>query len=208
MQQRVSDEAVRLFTISKWGWIKRQQTKFDTQERQTTREFVTGESHYYLGNRYPLDVEYHAGPPSVVIRNKKTMDLIVRLGSIIAQREHVLLEWYRHQLKGILPAIITKWETTIDVQVAEWGVKKMKTKWGTCNIAAQRIWLNLELIKKPQHCIEYVTAHELVHLLERHHNDRFNGFMTHFMPQWRHYRDDLNRAPLGHESWESQLSED
>lgn len=198
----VNDEAVRLFTISKLPWIKRQQAKFTGQERQSAREFVTGESHYYLGRRYRLNVIYQEAAPAVVVRNRKTMDLFVRVGSDTAARERVLLTWYRYQLKEEVAPLISKWEAITGVTVTEWGVKQMKTKWGTCNREAGRIWLNLELIKKPAQCVEYIILHELVHLLERHHNDRFTAYMNRFMPLWGHYREELNRSPLGHATWE------
>jgi predicted metal-dependent hydrolase len=167
----VDDEAVRLAVISRLAWIKRQQGKFEGQERQSAREYVSRESHYYQGNRYLLNVVYHDAPPKVVVRNKTTLDLFVRTGSDRAQRERALLAWYRKQLKHMIPPLIAKWEAIIGVEVADWGVKQMKTRWGTCNIEARRIWLNLELIKKPAHCLEFIIVHEMVHLLERHHND-------------------------------------
>lgn len=191
-----------MLVITRLGWIKRQQAKFASQPRQTEREYVSGESHYFLGYRYLLNVEYKDAPPKVNIRNKTTIDLIVRPNSDPETRERILNAWYRRELKAIVPAIITKWEGIIGVQIAEWGIKQMKTKWGTCNIGARRIWLNLELVKKPIHCIEYVIVHELVHLLERHHNDRFMGFMDKFLPNWRFLRDELNAQPLAHEDWE------
>lgn len=199
---RINDEAVRLFTISRLAWIKRQQAKFQGQERQSAREFISGESHYFQGCRYLLNVVYCAGSPAVNIRNNKTLDLLVRPGSDTHERERVLTNWYRRQLKEEITPLIAKWEEIIGVQVAKWGVKQMKTKWGTCNIEASRIWLNLELIKKPAHCLEYIIVHEMVHLLERHHNERFMMYMNRFMPLWQHYREELNRAPLGHETWE------
>lgn len=112
-----------------------------------------------------------------------------------------MMQWYRQQLKVILPDLIAKWEPVIGVQISSFGVKKMRTKWGSCNISARRIWLNVELAKKPQHCLEYIVVHEMVHLLEKHHNARFIGFMDQFLPQWRTYRDELNRYPLAHEDW-------
>jgi predicted metal-dependent hydrolase len=199
---QVNDESVRLFTISRLAWIKRQQAKFENQERQSAREFVSGESHYYQGNRYLLNVMYQKGSPAVIIRNNKTMDLYVRPGSDTSERERILNTWYRKQLKEEIAPLIAKWEAIIGVKVAEWGVKQMKTKWGTCNSNAQRIWLNLELIKKPVHCLEYIIVHEMIHLLERHHNERFIAYMNSFMPLWQYYREELNRAPLGHESWD------
>jgi len=199
---RINDEAVRLFTISKLGWIKQQQAKFAAQERQSPREFVNGESHYYQGSRYLLNVVYHKGTPTVVVRNHKTLDLFVRPDGDVAERERVLTAWYRRRLKEETAPLLAKWEAIIGVTADEWHIKQMKTKWGTCKIEARRIWLNLELVKKPVHCLEYVIVHELVHLLERHHNERFVAHMNSFLPQWRHYREELNRSPLGHAEWE------
>ena len=198
----VDDEAVRLYAVSKLAWIRRQQAKFEKQERQSAREYVTGESHYYRGRRYLLNVVYHDGPPQVALRNNTRIDLIVRNGSDAAKRERVLLDWYRKKLKEAIPPLIAKWEPVVGVEVAEWGVKRMKTKWGTCNIEARRIWLNLELAKTSPHCLEYIIVHEMVHLLERNHTDRFVAYMNRFMPQWKLYRDELNRGPLAHETWE------
>ena len=198
----VDDEAVRLAVVSRLAWIQRQQAMFENQQRQSAREYVTGESHYYWGNRYLMNVIYEDAPPKVVIRNKTKLDLYIRPGSDTAQRERVLLAWYREQVKAAIPPLIEKWEATIGVDVAEWRVRRMKTKWGTCTIEARRIWLNLELVKKPPRCLEYIIVHEMVHLLERHHNDRFTGYMDHFMPQWQLFRDELNRAPLSHEDWD------
>lgn len=193
---KVDDETIRLFAISKLRWIKKNQAKFQAQPRQSKREYVSGESHYYKGDRYLLNVIYHSSAPKVVVRNKTYIDLYVRHGSIQEQREQVLINWYRQQLKAEIPRLIAKWEEVIGVKTNDWGVKKMKTKWGTCNIQAKRIWLNLELIKKPQHCLEYVIVHELVHLLERNHGDRFKAYMTKFMPTWSFYKDELNRLPI------------
>ena len=117
------------------------------------------------------------------------------------QREKVLNEWYRRELKARIPPLIEKWEEIIGVQIAEWGVKRMKTKWGSCNIEARRIWFNLELAKKPLPCLEYIVVHEMVHILERHHNERFTSLMDAFLPSWRISRDELNRFPLKHEKW-------
>ena len=197
----VDDEAVRLAVISKIAWIRRQQKKFEGQDRQSVREYVTGESHYLWGERYLLNVAYHQAPPKVELRNKSKIDLYVREDSDREKREQVLQEWYRTQLKEAIPSLIEKWEEIVRVEVADWGVKRMKTKWGTCTVEAKRIWLNLELAKKPPLCLEYIIVHEMVHLMERHHNDRFVALMDQFMPKWRLHRDELNQAPLGHEEW-------
>ena len=199
---RVDDEAVRLAVISRMAWIKRCQAKFEGQERQSAREYVSGESHYFQGRRYLLNVVYHDAPPKVIIRNKTTLDLFVRTGSDAAKRERVLVAWYREQLKEMIPPLIARWEAIMGVKVAEWGIKRMKTRWGSCNIEAHRIWVNLELIKKPVHCLEYIIVHEMAHLLERLHNDRFTEHMDKFMPQWRFFREELNKAPLGYAAWE------
>ena len=163
---------------------------------------MSGESHYFLGRRYLLNVVYHDAPPKVIIRNKTTLDLFARTGSDTAKRERVLVAWYRQQLKEMIPPLIARWEAIMGVEVAEWGVKRMKTRWGSCNIKARRIWVNLALVKKPAHCLEYIIVHEMAHLLERLHNDRFVAHMDKFMPQWRFFRDELNKAPLGYAAWE------
>lgn len=197
----INDEAVRLAIIDKLAWIKRQRAKFAEQPRQSKREMVNGESHYVLGQRYRLRVQERMGAPGVAIRGIAHLDLFVRPGSTAEQREAILLAWYREQLKALIPPLLGKWQPVIGVDAVTWGIKKMKTKWGTCNVAAKRIWLNLELAKKPVHCLEYILVHELVHLLERDHNDRFTVLMDGFLPQWRSCREELNRSMLGYEEW-------
>jgi predicted metal-dependent hydrolase len=198
---RLDDEAVKLAVISRLGWIKRQQNKFKEQERQTAREYVSGESHYFQGARYRLNVILQDAPGKVIIRNRQFIDLYVRPTSTTEQRQRVMSAWYRIYLKETLPLLIAKWETILGVTVAEWGIKQMKTKWGTCNIEASRIWLNLELAKKSPRCLEYIVVHEMMHLLERLHNDRFRALMNQHLPQWELIRDELNREPLAHEDW-------
>jgi len=192
----LSDDAVRLAVIGKLSWIKKQQAKFDAQPRQSPREMVKGESHYFLGQRYRLRVLEHHGAARVR-RGIAFLDIYARPETTAEQRERILQQWYRGQLKALIPPLLEKWQPAIGVQVADWGVKKMKTRWGTCNIVARRIWFNLELAKKPVQCLEYIAVHELVHLLERHHNDRFRALMDQFMPQWRLHRDGLNQTPVG-----------
>jgi predicted metal-dependent hydrolase len=198
---RVSDDAVRLAVIGKLGWIKRQRARFDAQPRQSEREMVSGESHYFLGRRYRLRVVERHGATRVVVRNNRTLELQVRRHADAQARERVLHRWYRQHLRELVPPLLTKWEATLGVQVAVWGIKRMKTRWGTCNADARRIWLNLELAKKPVQCLEYLVVHELTHLLERHHNDRFVLLMDRHLPNWREHRQELNAAPLPHESW-------
>ncbi|GAB6126277.1 M48 family metallopeptidase [Humidesulfovibrio idahonensis] len=197
----LTDEAVRLAVIEKLAWVKKHKTRFVNQPRQSQREMVNGESHYFLGQRYRLRVHEQAGSPKVALRGVAIIDLFARPGTSSEQREAILLRWHREQLKILLPPLLEKWQTIIGVQASFWGIKKMRTKWGSCSIKARRIWLNLELAKRPIQCLEYVLVHELVHLLERHHNTRFTALLDQFMPQWRQFRDQLNEVPLGHEDW-------
>jgi predicted metal-dependent hydrolase len=197
----VSDEAVRLAVIGKLGWIRKQKAKFADQPRQSQREMVNGESHYFQGRRYRLRVYEQDGPAKVSLRGIASIDLFVRPGTGVTQRETVLQRWYRDQLKALIPPLLEKWQTIIGVGVNDWGVKKMKTKWGSCNPAARRVWFNLELAKKPIPCLEYIVVHELLHLLERNHTPRFTALIEAHIPQWRRYREILNKTPLGHEDW-------
>jgi predicted metal-dependent hydrolase len=198
---RLDDEAVRLAVISRLGWIRRRQAEFERQDRQSRREMVTGESHYFQGRRYRLDVIEHDGPASVQLANNTTMTLRVRPGTAAAYREAVLQQWYRERLREQLPPLLARWERKAEVTVDEVRIKKMKTRWGSCTSEARRIWLNLELAKKSVRCLEYILVHEMVHILERHHNDRFRQLMSALMPTWRVRREELNRAPLAHEDW-------
>jgi len=195
------DDAVRMAVISRIGWIRRRQKEFIEQERQSPREYLSRESHYFLGQRYLLNIIEHEGKSGVTVRNKSTIDLYVPKGSDWEKKERVLTGWYRRELKALIPPLIEKWEPIIGVHVSDWGVKKMKTKWGSCNAKAGRIWINLELAKKRPHCLEYIIVHEMVHLLERHHNENFRDLMDRFLPQWQMYRDELNQMPLVHETW-------
>lgn len=198
----VDDDAVRLAVIDKLGWIKRQKAKFVEQPRQSQREMVNGESHYFLGKRYRLRVHIKDAPARVAVRGIASLDLFVRPVTTTTQREAVLLRWYREQLKAMIPSLIEKWRPVVGVEVGAWGVKKMKTKWGSCNTTSRQIWLNLELAKKPIQCLEYIVVHELVHLLERNHTERFSALMDGFLPDWRVRRETLNRGILGYEIWD------
>lgn len=198
---RLDDQAVRLAVVSRLGWIRRKQEEFEQQVRQSQREMVTGESHFFLGRRYLLDVIEEDSRPSVRPVHHETMELRVRPGSDRQARELVLQQWYRRQLREQIPALLAKWAPKVGVTIADVRIKKMKTLWGSCNAEARRIWLNLELIKKPVSCLEYILVHEMVHLIERHHTERFRELMDEVMPSWRLFRDRLNRAPLAHEEW-------
>ena len=197
----VSDEAVRLAVVGKLGWIKRQRARFAAQPRQSSREMVSGETHFFQGRRYRLRVIKGDGAQQVIRRNKSTLELHVRPESTVGQRQRVLQQWYRQHLRELVPPMLEKWQRVLGVKVSEFGIKKMKTKWGTCNIQARRIWVNLELAKKPVACLEYLVVHELCHLLERNHNDRFTSIMDKHLPTWRMSRKELNSEPLANENW-------
>lgn len=197
---RMNLDTIRIFAISKLNWIKKQQTKLRNQEREAPREFLNRESHYFNGKRYLLEVIEQDAAPKVELKHSK-IELYVRPQTNREKMKSILDEWYRSQLKASLPTLIEKWEKKMNVRVNEFGIKKMKTRWGTCNRKAKRIWLNLELAKKPGECLEYIVVHEMVHLLERNHNDRFTSLMNAFMPKWRFYKDELNRLSVRHEDW-------
>lgn len=198
---KVNDDAIRLFAISKLGWIKRNQRKFDRQERIPAREYKERESHYFQGRRYLLNIIEHDAAPNVVLKSKKYIELYVRPGTTKEKCHEIMTEWYRKELKSQIPEIIAKWEKILDVEVNDWHVKQMKTKWGSCNIDKKRILLNLELAKKPERCLEYIVVHEMIHLLERHHNDRFLYYMDTYLPNWRQLKDELNKLPVSHADW-------
>jgi predicted metal-dependent hydrolase len=199
---KTPDSAIRLAVVGKLGWIKRQRAKFDGQSRQSEREMIEGESHYFMGRRYRLRLILQSGPAAVALRNSTTLELSVPPELRAADRERVLHRWYRAHLRQIIPPLLAKWEVLLGVRAEAWGIKKMKTKWGACNADTKRIWLNLELAKKPIACLEYLVVHELVHLLERRHGDRFIALMDRHMPNWRLHRQELNAAPLAHENWQ------
>lgn len=197
---RMDLDTIRIFALNKLQWIKKQQAAFREQARETPREYLSRESHYFKGKRYLLEVIEVEAKPRVVLQHK-TIELYIRPHMDTMARAKVLDEWYRQEMKKILPDLIAKWEAIIGVQTTSFGIKKMRTKWGSCNTVAKRIWLNLELAKKPLECLEYIVVHELVHLLERSHNERFVAYMDEFMPNWRLYRTALNSLPFRHLDW-------
>lgn len=190
----VTDDNVRLTVISRLKWIRKQQSRFLRQPRQSRREILSGERHYVFGRSYLLEVVERRGRHEVLVKDNSTLSLYVSPGTSQSDRERVLNEWYRDLMKNRITALLEKWQPIIGKDVAEWGVKRMKTRWGSCNINRRRIWLNLELARKPVECLEYVLVHEMVHLYERHHNGDFERYMDKYMPQWRLHRDTLNQS--------------
>jgi predicted metal-dependent hydrolase len=193
-------DTIRVYVISKLGWIKAQQRKIAKQDRETPREYLERESHYLWGKRYLLSIYEEARPPEVTLSHQKLL-LTVRPGTAQAKREAILEEWYREQLKAEVPKLIKKWEPRLGVKVDKFYVRRMKTKWGSCTHHRGTIRLNTELAKKPKPCLEYLVVHEMVHLLEPTHNERFVGTMDLHLPNWRITRNLLNDLPVRHESW-------
>lgn len=194
-------ETIRVYVISKLGWIKRQQEKLRAQVREAPRECIDRESHYYNGKRYLLKVVEQDVPPRVSLSHSNIM-LQVRPGADELKKRAVLDTWYRQQLNEKVSHLIVQWEKKMNVSVAQFTIRKMKTKWGNCSPAARTIRLNLELAKKPPECLEYIVVHEMVHLLEPSHNSIFIAQMDRFMPKWRFYREELNTLPVRHEDWQ------
>ena len=191
---RMSLGAIRAFAVSKLAWIKRQQENIRRQERETPREYVDRERHYVWGKRYLLKVVEEEAAPHVEMQ-PSLLALHVRPGADGAKRQAVVARWYRDQIRDAVPTLIEKWEPSIGVTVANLFVQQMKTRWGSCNPRTRSIRLNAELAKRPPACVEYVVVHEMVHILEPSHNQRFKALMDRHMPRWREYRDALKRSP-------------
>ncbi len=167
--EKMDMDTIRVFALNKLKWIKNQKSAFQNQDRETRREFLNQESHYFKGERYLLQVIERDEKPKVILRHGN-LEMYIRPNTSTLKRKEIMDEWYRQEMKEIIPDILNKWETKIGVKANDFGIKIMRTKWGSCNIEAKRIWLNLELAKKPIDCLEYIIVHELVHLLERNHN--------------------------------------
>jgi len=193
-------DTIRVFAFNKLQWIRKQQQAFHDQPREPIREYLPKESHYYLGKRYLLKVLETDDKPQVILKHD-TIELHTRPSASYDKKKTLMEEWYRSQLKEILPDLITKWEAIIQVKSESFSIRKMKTKWGSCNTDKKTILLNLELAKKPLECIEFIVVHELVHLQERKHNDNFVALMDKHLPKWRHIREQLNELPFSYVEW-------
>lgn len=198
----VSDEAIRLAIISKWSWIQRQRMSFAIQPRLTLPENVSGESHFLFGKRHLLRVVVSTGRQSVRLVNKSTIEMQIRRGATPEQRKAVLARWQRAQLRGAIEELLAEWQERIGVQVKFWGIKRMKTKWGSCVSSTHRIWFNSELAKKPLECVEMLVVHELTHLLIPNHGDSFVAKMNELLPDWQSRQRTLNSLPLAFEEWD------
>ena len=198
---KTSDETLRLFLISKTSWIKKQQEKFIQQERQSKREYVSGESHYLFGNRYRLNVIDTNESPKIKIHKKTHLNLYVKSNTSLQQKEKLFEQFYRLELEKIIPKLLKKWGKKVGVDVNQVKIRKMKTKWGTCDAKKKQILLNLEMAKKPLHCLDYVFVHELVHMIERNHTDRFIELLESTYPKWKKSKQELNQGILSYSVW-------
>lgn len=197
---RLDDEQVRLAVIQRLPWIKQRRDQLRSADRQSEREMVTGESHYVWGIRRRLKVIERPGRAHFEVDGERLL-LYVPAGSTADRRRALLEHWYREQLRQAIPSLIAKWEHSLHVSVPRWTIRRMKTKWGSCNRETGHIWFNIELAKKHPDCLDYVIVHEMIHHIERNHGHRFTKLMDRSMPNWRSIRDQLNEAPLAHEQW-------
>jgi predicted metal-dependent hydrolase len=186
--------------VQRLPWIKRQREQLQKADRQTKRQMLSGETHYVWGQRFRLDVSRTSGNPRVV-PSSGTLWVMAPEGASAEERYGVLDRWYRRQIKAAVPALLERWQPILGVTASRFVVRRMRTKWGTCQPASSTIWLNPELAKKHPRCLEYIVVHELAHLHERTHNARFVEMMDRVLPDWRARRNELNEAPLAHEEW-------
>lgn len=200
--ERLDDDQVRLAVIQRLPWIKRQQEQLRAAPRQSEREMVTGESHYVWGVRRRLKVVERPGNAHIEVDGERLV-LYVPASASTEERRECLDRWYRQQLRGTIPNLIGHWETSLDVSVPKWTIRRMKTKWGSCNRKNRHLYFNVELAKKHPDCLEYIVVHEIAHYFERSHGERFTRLMDGHLPDWRSRRDMLNEAPLSHEEWSS-----
>ena len=198
--KRMRLDTIRVFAISKLGWIRQQQTKLRAQERETPREYVERESHYVWGKRHLLHVTEIEGAPSIEVKHTR---LVLRVPPRTGEeRRKALIEgWYREQLRAAVRPLLGRWQRLLGVSVQRFFVQRMKTRWGSCNPRNGTIRLNTDLAKKPRACLEYLVVHEMIHLIEPKHNARFVALMDGAMPQWRSVREQLNRLPVRHDEW-------
>lgn len=191
----VNEKTLELYVTSKIPWIRKQQRKFANIDRQSARQYVNRESHYFLGKRYLLKVHEANHPyryPRVECKTKTYIDFYIKEDYSTEQRGELMKEWYRDRLKEILSELVPKWEAILNVKANQVKVQTMRTKWGSCNTDNRNVLFNIELAKKPIECIEYVVVHELLHLIERKHNDLFRAYLDKYLPNWKGFKELLN----------------
>lgn len=186
------EKEIRSYLSSKIPWIQKKLTQFEEQDPSERIVYRSGERHALFGKSFVLRVVDTSGLQGVRLVGDETMELHVAPKHTVEMREHILQEWYRANLKECIPSYIAKWEAILGITINEWRIKRMKTRWGTCNVQKKRIWINLELARKPLRCLDYLIAHEMIHLLEPSHNATFYSLMDHYLPEWRALRAELN----------------
>ncbi len=188
----IEQNFIRSFVESKLSWIRKQQQKSRNYQPKEELKYQNHENHYFQGQSYLLKVIEHNLPPKIELVGNK-LELHIRPHTGLEKKQQILSAWYRQQLTGLIPPLIAQYEQIMGVKVKEFNIKQMKTRWGSCNPRSQRICLNLELAKKPLFCLEYVTVHEMAHLIEPSHNAHFWGLLDSYLPQWKIYKAELNR---------------
>lgn len=188
----LADADARSYVISKWEWIKKQQADIEAQARQTEREYVSGENHYFFGSRYRLRIEYISSGANGIVLSSNIMTMRVRKDTTVERRSELLMEWYRDHLKDYVSILIDKWTQRLEESDVSWQIKEMKTMWGSCNAKHRSLLFNLQLARVPKECIEYVVVHELTHLKVQNHNKIFEALLTQRLPNWRNLRQTLN----------------
>lgn len=196
----LDDDNVRLAVVRRLQWIRMRRDQLRSAERQSEREMVTGESHYVWGQRYRLKVIERPGRAHLELDGGRLL-LYVPENTDAGRRRALLDRWYRGQLRLAIPGVIATWESKLHVSVPRWTIRRMKTKWGSCNRESRHLWFNVELAKKHPDCLVYIVVHEMTHYLERSHGTRFTTLMDGFLPDWRARRDQLNASPLANEAW-------
>lgn len=199
--KNTSEQSIRLAIVNKLGWIKRQQADFQQQARQSEREMVSGEAHYLWGQKLRLEVTHTSQKHSIALKGKTKLKIQIKESTSVENRLKLLNGFYRDELQSHIEKMLPVWENRLAVKADKISIRKMKTKWGSCNIDSKRILINLELAKKPVECVEFILVHELAHFIERHHNKRFLHLMDTHLPDWRERRNLLNNLPLAYEDW-------
>ena len=188
----MSERAIRQFVLAKEAWIRQRLRRVGERRAPAPREYLSGELHYYMGQGYRLQVVNDNGPARVERADSDQIILYIREGTTKEQREAAMREWYRAEMKALIAVLVAKWEAVIGVKARRISIKRMRTIWGSCNHRTHDINFNLELMKKPLHCIEYVVVHELLHIIVRLHNDEFKALLTRYLPNWRETKRELN----------------
>ena len=191
---RTKNEIIYKFAYSKLDWIKKQRIRISNNTHESF-QYINQETHYFRGRKYKLKVQEKKGRPVVQLLNDEIF-LQVPEGAEMETRRAALQDWYHLQLEILIPPLITKWESTLNVSVERFSIRSMKTRWGSCTPKTRSIRINLELIKRAPECLEYIVVHELVHLLEASHNNKFKTLMDKFYPKWKFYRKELRSLPI------------